>query len=180
LERHTESPLGLISYKDRFEQLRDLQSLSLEKKIELSEAFITHLLFEHKHPIVAWSGGRDSTVMLSLILRQKPDVDVAWVNTGVEFPECVKFIQSINNEWHLNLHIAKPEDVFWDITEKYGWPMLGKGGSGYWWSRADRLERQGKTKLAKATRDAQISAACCRILKEKPMKKLCASLQQVD
>lgn len=75
------------------------------------------------------------------------------------------------------MHIAKPENVFWEITEKYGWPMLGKEGSGYWWSRADRLERQGKMKLAKATRDARISAACCRILKETPMKKLCRNLE---
>jgi len=108
---------------------------------------------------------------------RKPDVDIAWVNTGVEFPECVRFIKHIKNEWQLNLHIAKPEAIFWKVTEKYGWPMLGKGGSGYWWSRADRLEREGKTKLAKATRDAQISAACCRILKEKPMSKLCRSLE---
>jgi phosphoadenosine phosphosulfate reductase len=177
LEKHKEFVAGHISYKDRLEQLRALQSLSLKNKIELSEEFITHLLFEHKHPIVAWSGGRDSTIMLSLILRQNPNVDVAWVNTGVEFPECVKFVQHITNDWGINLHVAKPEDVFWKITEKYGWPMLGKGGSGYWWSRADRLERQGKTKLAKATRDARISAACCRILKEQPMKKLCRSLK---
>jgi phosphoadenosine phosphosulfate reductase len=173
---HIDSVTRPISYKERLEQLQELQSLSLKKKIELTEGFISHLLFAHKHPIVAWSGGRDSTVMLSLILSQKPDVDVAWVNTGVEFPECVKFIEHITNEWYLNLHIAKPEDVFWNVTEKYGWPMLGKGGNGYWWSRADRLERQGKIKLAKATRDAKISAACCRILKEKPMKKLCRDL----
>ena len=173
LEYHLESPTGLISYKDRFEQLRTLQNLPLEKKIELSESFITHLLFDHKHPMVAWSGGRDSTVLLSLVLKQKPDVDVAWVNTGVEFPECVSFIQRLSDEWYLNLHIAKPEAIFWEIVDKYGWPMMGKGGNGYWWSRADRLERQGKTRLAKATRDARISAACCRILKEKPMNKLC-------
>jgi len=177
MENHPESIGGAICYKERLQQLRALQTLPLEKKIELSEAFITHLLYDHKRPIVAWSGGRDSTVLLALVLRQKPDVDVAWVNTGVEFPECVRFIQRIRKDWQLNLHIAKPEAIFWEVTEKYGWPMLGKGGSGYWWSRADRLERQGKTKLARATRDARISAACCRILKEKPMKKLCRSLE---
>jgi len=176
LEYHLESATGIVSYKDRLEELRALQSLSLEKKVELSEAFITHLLFDHNHPMVAWSGGRDSTVLLSLVLKQKTDVDVAWINTGVEFPECVKFIRYLTNEWHLNVHIAKPEAVFWEVVSKYGWPMMGKGGSGYWWSRADRLERQGKTRLAKATRDAKISAACCRILKERPMDKLCKSL----
>lgn len=176
MEYHQKATTGVVCYKDRLEQLRALQSLSLEKKIELSEEFITHLLYDHKHPIVAWSGGRDSTVLLSLVMRQKPDVHVAWVNTGVEFPECMRFIRGIRKEWQLNLHIAKPKANFWDITEEYGWPMLGKGGTGYWWSRADRLERQGRTRLAKATREARISAACCRILKEKPMNELCRSL----
>jgi phosphoadenosine phosphosulfate reductase len=176
IRNHPEPIIGAPCYKDKLQELRTLQSLPLKKKIKLSEDFITHVLYDHKHPIVAWSGGRDSTVLLSLVLRQKPDVDVAWVNTGVEFPECVRFIRRISKEWQLNLHIAKPEAIFWEVTEKYGWPMLGKGGSGYWWSRAERLERQGKIKLARATRDARISAACCRILKEQPMKRLCLSL----
>jgi len=177
LEYHSAAPTGVVCYRDRLEELRTLQSLPFKKKVELSEDFITHLLYDHKHPVIAWSGGRDSTVLLSLVLRQKPDADVAWVNTGVEFPECVGFIRRIRKRWHLKLHVAKPEAPFWDVADKYGWPMLGKGGSGYWWSRAQRLERQGKAKLARATRDARISAACCRILKEQPMKRLCHSLQ---
>lgn len=162
--------------KEKFGELRELQALPLEKKIELSEEFIRHLVVEHERPMVAWSGGRDSTVLLYLILRQKSNINVGWVNTGVEFPECMHFIRQLREEWKINLHIAKPETTFWETSEKYGWPILGKGGSGYWWSRATGLEKKGKRKLARATRDAKISAACCRILKEKPMNKLCRSL----
>jgi 3'-phosphoadenosine 5'-phosphosulfate sulfotransferase (PAPS reductase)/FAD synthetase len=162
--------------KEKFRELKELQALSLQGKIELTDNFINHLLSDHKRPLVAWSGGRDSTILLYLVLRQKPSIDVGWVNTGVEFPECIHFIRWLTDEWNINLHIAKPETTFWQTSEEYGWPILGKGSSGYWWSRADALEKKGRRKLARATRDARISAACCRILKEKPMDNLCQRL----
>ena len=162
--------------KEKFKELRELHALSLQEKIELTETFISHLVGEHEHPLVAWSGGRDSTVLLYLVLRQKSNIDVGWVNTGVEFPECIHFIRRLREEWRINLYTARPETSFWQTSEKYGWPILGKGSSGYWWSRADALEKKGRRKLARATRDARISAACCRILKEKPMETLCRRL----
>jgi len=158
------------------ENLKNLQALPFEQKLETTKSFIKHLLLEHTRPIIAWSGGRDSTVLLYLALQEKPDVDVMWVNTGIEFPECVKFIRYLAQKWDINLHIVKPSQMFWDVSEKYGWPILGKGGSGYWWSRANRLEREGKHKLAQATREAKISAACCRILKETPADRLMQDL----
>ncbi len=165
-----------INWKERHQILKRLQSYPLENKIKRTNQFIDDVLRKSKKPAIAWSGGKDSTVALYLILKKKPDIDVIWVNTGVEFPECIRFIQDIKKRWSLNLHIAKPEMKFWEIAEKYGWPMLGKGGSGYWWSRANYLRNKGKHKLAKATEAAKISAACCRLLKEKPMKKICSSL----
>lgn len=165
-----------ISYKERYETLKTLQGYPLQKKVKITNSLLDKILEKSIKPAVAWSGGKDSTVALYLVLKKKPDINVIWVNTGVEFPECVSFISRIKNEWSLNFHIAKPDLNFWEVTEKYGWPMLGKGSTGYWWSRAEYLRKQGKEKLAKATEAARISAACCRILKEKPMNKLCSSI----
>lgn len=81
------------------EDLKNLQALPFEQKLEATKSFIKHLLFEHARPIIAWSGGRDSTVLLYLALQEKPDVDVMWVNTGIEFPECVKFIRYLARKW---------------------------------------------------------------------------------
>lgn len=165
-----------ISYKQRHAELKILQNYSLNEKIIKSNQLIDRILNNFKKPAIAWSGGRDSTTVLYLVLKKKPDIDVIWINTGVEFPECVKFIRDIKSKWSLNFHVAKPKKTFWETVDKYGWPMLGKGGSGYWWSRAAYLRKKGRIKLAKATEVAKISAACCRILKEKPMKDLCSSL----
>jgi len=165
-----------VLWAERYKYLKAIQGLPLQDKIERTNSFIDKILEISKRPVLAWSGGKDSTVALYLLLKKKPNIDVVWINTGVEFPECIRFVQKIKREWSLNLHIAKPSLTFWTISEKYGWPMMGKGGSGYWWSRAQYLKQQGKTKLAKATQAARISAACCRILKEKPMKDACLVL----
>ena len=137
-----------------------------------SKSLLKAVLGNHKNPAIAWSGGKDSTVLLHMVMKIMPNIKVIWVNTGVEFPECVHFIKKIQDSWKLNLYIAKPSTTFWDTTDKFGWPMLGKGGSGGWQSRANYLERNGRTKLAKATREAKISAACCRLLKHQPAERL--------
>lgn len=157
--------------------LQSMQEKSLKQKIKRSQKLIERVITKHKRPAVAWSGGKDSTVLLHMILQIQPNIDVVWVNTGVEFPECVHYIQEIKCYWKLNLHVAHPSTTFWQIVDKFGWPILGKGGSGGWQSRANYLERSGKVKLAKATREAKISAACCRLLKHNPAEKLYKELE---
>lgn len=168
---------GEISYKDRLQELRTMQNLPLHKKIEQTRKTLSTILQQHRRPIIAWSGGKDSTVLLHIALDHNQDVDVVWCNTGVEFPECIHFVLEMRNKWNLKLHIAKPETTFWKVVNEFGWPMLGKGSSGGWQSRAAYLERKGQHRIAKATRDAQIAAACCRLLKEKPSDKLYRELE---
>lgn len=161
-----------IDWEQRRMALKELQAQSIEQKIQRSQDLLERALQYNRHPGIAWSGGKDSTVLLHMALKLSPNIDVIWVNTGVEFPECVHFIQQLKDLWRLNLYIARPEITFWEATEKFGWPMLGKGGTGSWESRAAYLERSGRHKLAKATREAKISAACCRLLKHNPSEKL--------
>lgn len=164
------------NYKERLSFLKEKQKLPLDVKIAITEEMIKNLIKVHSRLAVAWSGGKDSTVLLYLVQKFLPNIDVIWVNTGIEFPECVKFVKELKQAWNINLYIAKPKITFWQVVDKFGWPMLGKGSNGSYISRANYLERKGKVKLAKATRDAQISAACCRLLKEKPSEEILRSL----
>jgi len=162
-----------ISYKERKEHLNFLQSLPLKQKIRLTNFVIKEALDKHERPVIAWSGGKDSTVLLFLSLRQKPDIDVVWINTGVEYPECVKFIRKISSEWKLNFHEAKPEMTFWQVVEKYGYPFFGKGNSrGYWFNRVNLWKRKGRNELARIIEVTRASTECCRILKERPASKI--------
>lgn len=103
-----------------------------------------------KHKIyVAWSGGRCSTVALHLTIQQDPDIPVVFNNTGVEYPETVKYVREMAEAWRLNFNELNPEANFWDLVKEHGFPQLrGSGPKG----------RKRKP-------------ACCTYLKEAPANK---------
>lgn len=96
---------------------------------------------------VAFSGGKDSEVVLYLCLQEKPDVPVVFNNTGVEYPETVRFVAKLAELWSLNLIISHPEKTFWDCVEKHGFP------------KASKRHHKG----------SKYPGVCCYWLKEKPM-----------
>jgi len=95
---------------------------------------------------VAFSGGKDSEVVLYLCLQVTPNVPVVFNNTGVEYPETVRFVTELQEQWNFNLIVTHPEKSFWDCVEQYGFP------------------EQAKYSL-KTRKNAQ----CCYWLKEKPV-----------
>lgn len=97
----------------------------------------------------AWSGGRCSTCALHMTLEYSPDIPVVFTNTGVEYPETVKYCRSIAKEWGFNYHELKPEHNFWDIVKKHGFPQL-----------------RGSSKKKRPRRPL-----CCKLLKEDPGNK---------
>jgi phosphoadenosine phosphosulfate reductase len=54
---------------------------------------------------VAFSGGKDSTVVLDLARRADPHVPVCFFDSGLEFPETIDHIESLADTWRLNLHV---------------------------------------------------------------------------
>ena len=90
------------------------------------------------NPIVCFSGGKDSTVVLHLVRRVNPKIPARFANTGVESPETIEFIKIVSN-----LVEVHPLKTFWACVRQYGLP---------------------KPK-AKAKRHGNM---CCQYLKEKP------------
>ena len=160
----------------KIRRLKRYQSLGLGSKIRYSLRLVEQALAVAKKPIIAWSGGKDSTAMLHLIRTHfSKDIDVIFNNTRVEFPETLKFVRRMQESWGLNLHTATPDPKhsFWWCVENYGWPLFGKAGAG----RIDTLRNGGEVSLNQSLRrvaetDVPISARCCRYLKERPMSKL--------
>lgn len=54
---------------------------------------------------VAWSGGKDSTVVLHLARQADPNVPVVFFDSGLEFPETYDHLAELTEAWQLNLQI---------------------------------------------------------------------------
>lgn len=68
-----------------------------------------------KEIAVAWTGGKDSTVLLHLIretFNGKIPFRVFFNDSTVEFPEIYEFVKKLTNEWRIDLIWQKhlPED----------------------------------------------------------------------
>lgn len=136
---------------------------------------------------LAYSGGKDSEVLLHIARGLFTDIPAVFSNTGLEFPEIVKHVRT-----HNNVHELRPKMPFHKVIEKYGWPVISKNVS-MAISRYRNTKRQdqrdyrlnGKVvdgkKLTAGTipkkwqymLDAPfaISEACCQQLKKNPFRK---------
>lgn len=86
-----------------FTEINELQKLPLGDKITVSRVIIGQALKFCKHrAAIAFSGGKDSEVVADLIERFFPEefkfVHCIFGNTGIEFPESLKFARKYGEE----------------------------------------------------------------------------------
>lgn len=73
---------------------------------------------------VAYSGGKDSEVLLHVARSMYPDIKAVFSNTGLEFPEIVKHVKRKDN-----VDIVRPKIPFHKVIERWGWPVVSKNVS---------------------------------------------------
>lgn len=139
-------------------RLKDLRALSLTEKEELALRVIDALFDSTDKVAVAFSGGRDSLVALHLTLRRRPDTLVLFTNTSIEFPETVKFVRWLVEEWGLNYDEIRSARNFWQLAKQRGLPIGGRGNNFY------------LKELATAA-NVKLSNACCNQLKITPARQ---------
>ena len=71
---------------------------------------------------VCWSGGKDSTLVLYLVREIYPNIATIFNNTGVEYPQNLRYVDKLAKEWNLNLIVTTPEVNFWQCVERWGLP----------------------------------------------------------
>lgn len=82
-------------------ELKYMQSLPLEQKIEMTAERIDGW-YEHFdcNVAVSFSGCKDSTVLLDIARnhwRGHKDIEALYVDTGLEYPEIRKFVNTFEN-----------------------------------------------------------------------------------
>lgn len=106
-----------------FADLQTMQRLPLEAKVYATQARIYDWIDEWgvDGAYVAFSGGKDSTVLLHLVREIAPEVAAVFVDTGLEYPEVKRFAKSFDN-----VTVLRPKMRFDEVIKKYGYPLISK------------------------------------------------------
>ena len=164
-------------------QLAQYQALPLSAKVKLSKKRIEQWL-DHwdDQCYVAFSGGKDSTVLLDLVWSVNPNIPAVFVDTGLEYPEIREFVKSFGNvvTW------LKPKMRFDQVIEKYGYPVVSKDCAQkiheVRTTKSDKLKNKrlfgddkGNGKMPEKWKPLieapfKVSHKCCNALKKSPIK----------
>ena len=81
------------------QDLYQMQSLPLSAKIQMTRRRIRGWIeeFGEDGVYVAFSGGKDSTVLLDIVRKDFPNVEAVFCDTGLEYPSIRKFAKSKEN-----------------------------------------------------------------------------------
>jgi 3'-phosphoadenosine 5'-phosphosulfate sulfotransferase (PAPS reductase)/FAD synthetase len=103
---------------DRKTDILYAKTFEFVSKVDHSIQVISRALSKMKKPYVAFSGGKDSTVLLHMVIQQMPDINVMYIDQGMEYPDTYNYIKKVWKEWNLNLSWEFPEMNLWDLYEK--------------------------------------------------------------
>lgn len=117
-------------------ELKWRQSLSLEDKLCLSRDRIKEWYNHFNGNVyVAFSGGKDSTVLLDIVRSVYPSVPAVFYNTGLEYPEIVEFVKDTKN-----VTTFRPRKTFAEIIKEHGYPIVSKSVA----NKISKLQRVGE------------------------------------
>jgi phosphoadenosine phosphosulfate reductase len=122
--------------KERLQPLfRKISNIHLEKNIqecnkrifydfkvkqakEIIEA--ANKIFSSQIPI-AFSGGKDSLVVLHIAMQVNYEITVIYNNTTVEFPETLDYVRRLQKDWGFKLYVTRNKTPFFKAVKEKGW-----------------------------------------------------------
>lgn len=107
--------------KHNYYDLAQMQSLNLESKINMSiRRIIDWYEYYEGNVFVAISGGKDSKVLAHLCRKIYPDIELVYVDTGLDF------ISVKNEAYNMANLVLRPKKTFYEIIKEKGYPIISK------------------------------------------------------
>ena len=182
---------SLIEFAEQLRSRRMLlqmkQALPLEVKVKMTRERIREWYEKWNGKVyVAFSGGKDSTVLLHLVREMYPEVVAVFSDTGVEFPEIREFVHRFPN-----VVVLRPIKSFQKVLEENGYPIVSKDQAkwihevrvgkseatyqrrvrGINWDGSPTKFHISKKWLPLLDAPFQVSHRCCHYLKTGPEEK---------
>lgn len=140
-----------------FKELKEAQALPLDRKVDRAVEWIGKGFEVSRHSqAIAFSGGKDSTVLAWLTLKHFPDMRPYCIfgNTGVEYPESLRFAKAFGKEYFGDRFVeARPARL-----ERDGLKYQAQRETLEWLEREGKLrevlKEDGKLKSTEALEDA--------------------------
>ena len=110
-----------MTYKELMERQRWTLHQKIDHSLGVIEQFSSHF---DGNVFVAFSGGKDSVVMLSLVEMIIPNVQCVFVQTGCEMPDVVRFVCEMQATH--NIRMIRPRKTMKQIFRKSGFPLVSK------------------------------------------------------
>ena len=167
------------------EDLLQMQSLPLDAKVRMTQTRIRQWYdYWDGDVYLAFSGGKDSTVLRRIIGGMGLDVPSVYCLTGQDYPEVRRFALE-----QKDVEVIRPAMGMAEIIEHYGYPLVSKEQAQYIaeakTTKSDKLrairmgecpDRKLRGSIAKRWRylvnaPFKISHKCCDVLKKAPFKK---------
>lgn len=165
-----------------YQTLKERQTWTLSQKIDHSLGVIDQFNSHFQGKVyVAFSGGKDSCVMLSLVEMVVPQVPCMFIMTGCESPSVCRFVRQMRDQGH-NIEIIRPEKTLRQVFAEYGFPLVSKRVSHniaavrrnpYCQSSRDLLRRDSPNHISERwmyllNEPYEVSDRCCFWLKKQP------------
>lgn len=148
--------------------------------------------FGDQQVYISFSGGKDSTVLSSLVCSLKPNILHLFSDTGWEYPETISFVEEERRRGKniVSVYPICRDGSIWTferIVATYGYPLFSKAIA-----NGIRTYRHAKTPITKqhaldylehmypqalSYLDYNISALCCEKLKKSPLKRMARQMQ---
>lgn len=119
----------LKSFEVTKEQKKEIdpETLTFEEKLLRTKMLIMESVeqFGEEGVYIAFSGGKDSSVLAHIVHSIYPNIPLVFANTGLEYPELVKFVKSQRDKGK-EVVMMKPRKSFKQVLDEYGYPLISK------------------------------------------------------